>query len=192
MSKFEDCIKCTITNKSQYPIDFVWENAQDMEHIAFLHRHTNYSFSILNLEPDLSNKFLYQSLSYLVKRKMLSFLPLTTFGHRKIISKFELWQVEYCPFLGIYTFLRSTLKTNSLNPNHTDMIDYVQIFVPPAYKFLGPIFTWSLKRHAKKQCQEDEPFRMRRKELHERNLNIPPSVLNKTIWEKATENFDRN
>jgi len=189
MAEFEHSIRCTITNRSDYPIDFVWENAQDMEHIGFLHRNTNFDFSIVDLEPDLSNKFLYQSLSYLVKRKMLGFLPLNTFGHRKIISKYELWQVEYCPFLGISTFLRSTLKANSKNPDHTDMIDYVEIFTPSIYKYFGPIFTWSLKRHARKQCLEDEPFRMRRKELYDRNLNIPPSILQKTIWEKVTNNY---
>ena len=182
-------LKMTLTNISKFSIDFVWENAQDMEHIGFLHTKTNYSFRLFNVEPDKSRMFLYLSLAYIVKRKFLSFIPLNTFGYRKIINKYEIWQVEVCPALGFRTFLKSTLIKNAANPEFTNMVDHVEITIPIILRPLTPLFIWSLKRHAKTQCEEDEPFRMRRKELHERGLYLPPSILQKSIWEEATENY---
>jgi hypothetical protein len=33
-----------LRNRSHYPIDIVWENAQDLEHVPYLHRATNSAF----------------------------------------------------------------------------------------------------------------------------------------------------
>jgi hypothetical protein len=178
-------IKHTTKNLSDYHIDFVWENAQDLEHVACLHRRTNYDFELLSVDSDETSRFPYRSLSFRTKRKILGFIPVSTFGFRKIIDKYLIYQIEYVPLLRTTTVLKSTLTQSPIDPSKTLMLDHVFVNLP---NFLRPIARFipaQLDRHTRLQCEEDEGFRSRRVELDSRGIKLPLSLFGKSKLDKA-------
>ena len=130
--------KLISSNISNYSMDLVWENAQDMEHVGTLHDNTNIDFKIINLSKSKNSDFLYDQLSYYAVRKFLGFLPIQSFGYRKIISKYKIIQSEFSPLLRINTRLISTIEPHK-QKNKCYMIDYVEVKVP-WYGFFLKIF----------------------------------------------------
>lgn len=175
----------TLRNHSRYPIDIVWENAQDLEHVPYLHRATNSAFWMLYAEPDPTGRHPYQSMVFMVRRKMLGFLPVTSFGIRRIAGEREIWQMERNPLLRVETRLRSTLERNRDNPSHTDLVDYVRVSVPAPLARLETKLGDALRRHTRIQCEQDESFRARRLELRERGIDLPLSLFNKPAWDEV-------
>jgi hypothetical protein len=175
----------TLRNTSRYPIDIVWENAQDLEHVPYLHRDTNSAFWMLYAEPDPTGRHPYQIMVFMVRRKMLGFLPVTSFGIRRIAGSREIWQLERNPLLRVETRLRSTLERNAANPEHTDLVDYVRVTVPAAARRLEGRLVAALRRHTRIQCEQDESFRARRVELRARGIELPLSLFNRPVWDEV-------
>ncbi len=186
MRKF--IFKHTCYNHSNYDIDLVWENAQDLEHVACLHGKTNYTFQLVNVIKDQNNNFLYDSLSFIVVRKLLGFIPITTFGFRKIISKYEIHQLEISPFIGVTTFLNSRVSISTNSNFKTQMIDTLTISIPFVFKPLRNILQSILNRHTKIQCFEDESFRQRRQLLLEKGIKLPLRFFNTSLYENFLNN----
>ena len=92
-----------IANESQYRRDIVWENAQDLEHIATLHPKTNYRFTFLDFSSPSSPTlgFSYEAMSFLTTRKIFGFFPVNSIGVRRIKEKYAISQFEYNPLLKI-------------------------------------------------------------------------------------------
>lgn len=174
-----------LRNYSAYPIDIVWENARDLEHVAHIHRRTNYSFRLLYRTPSPTGEHPYEALFFSVRRRMLGFIPVTSIGMRKIAGPYEIWQVENSPMLGISTRLRSTLEKNAGDPEKTDMVDFVRVTVPAFLKPLEGYLRKALIRHTQIQCSEDEAFRSRRLELRTRGIDLPLSLFNLPEWDRA-------
>jgi hypothetical protein len=121
----------------------------------------------------------------MVRRKMLGFVPVTSFGIRRIAGEREIWQMERNPLLRVQTRLRSTLERNGANPEHTDLVDYVRVTVPAAARPLEARLVAALRRHTRIQCEQDESFRARRVELRERGIDLPLSLFNRPAWEEV-------
>lgn len=162
-----------IKNYSRYSIDAVWENAQDLEHVSRLHSRTNRFFEILGVNSKGVRP--YDAMTFRTQRRLFCF-GLPTIGYREIFRDYQLQQIEYIPFLGIKVVLNSVLK-RSKNPDFlTELCDEVVIEVPFYFSFLKGYFLKSLKRHTRIQCEEDEPFRERRKVLADRGIRLPFSL----------------
>jgi len=185
-------IKHTTKNLSEYHIDFVWENAQDLEHVACLHRRTNYDFELLSVDRDESNHFPYRSLSFRTKRKVLGFIPVSTFGFRKIIDKYLIYQIEYIPLLHTTTVLKSTLIEFPADPSKTLMLDHVLVNLPSFLRPIAWLIPANLDRHTRLQCEEDEGFRCRRLELDSRGIKLPISLFGKSMLDEAIAAFEKN
>jgi hypothetical protein len=177
-------LKTIIRNKSAWPIDVVWENAQDLEHVATLHGRTNYSFQLLDVRRSKDARLPYESLIFAATRRMFGLLPVTSFGFRRIVGEHEIWQMDVSPLLRLTTALRSTLERDPEDPEKTILVDYVTITVPSALKPLGGLIVKALERHTRLQCEEDETFRARRVELKKRGINLRPSILATPAWER--------
>jgi hypothetical protein len=166
----------TSENISKFQIDYVWENAQDLEHVSYLHGNTNFNFLLFSHDKKLNNdNFLYNSLSFLVKRKLFGFIPITTFGYRKIESKYEIFQLEYSPIINVYSFLHSTLIDLG---ETTLMRDKITLEFPFYFKIFAKLLPYVLNRHTRIQCLEDESFRSRRVDLKSRNIYLPLRFFN--------------
>jgi hypothetical protein len=172
-----------IRNHSDWPIDIVWENAQDLEHVACLHGNTNYGFRLIDVQPGRDG-LAYEAMTFMVRRRLFGFVPVTNFGFRRITGPFEICQIDASPALGITTALRSRLERNAGDPAKTDLVDTVEITVPRFLKPLRGILEVALRRHTRIQCEEDEAFRARRHELRDRGIHLPYSVLNRSLWEE--------
>lgn len=184
-------IRIVLKNYSKFPIDTVWENAKDLEHVGFLHSNTNAFFQLLHVEKSKDSPHEYDTMVYRTVRK-LKFLRFNGSGFRKIISEFNIRQVEYVPFLKIYTCLNSLLFVNP-NPNYpTVMVDEVVLIVPWYLGFLSEFFRKSLLRHTRIQCLEDEPFRARRTLLKSKGIKLPFSLFNQTFLEEIAPQFQLN
>jgi hypothetical protein len=177
----------TTENKSQYERDLVWENAQDLEHVEYLHNKTNYAFTLMSYEIDPDKEYAYSSLVFMVKRKIFRILPITTFGYRKIKCKYEIIQLEYSPFLGLTSILHSTLVQDPENNAKTLLIDHVTMNIPIILRPLTWLIPKMLDRHTRIQSAEDESFRERRLELQQRNIKLPLSIFNKSLFELMLE-----
>ena len=183
MKPFE--FQVALRNRSDWPIDLVWENAQDLEHVAFLHRRTNVRFRLLDVVPCPRGERPYGRLTYLVVRRLFGFLPVTVFGFRRIAGDFEIHQVDISPLLGVTTALRSRLEQDPSDPSKTLLLDDVTVSMPA---LLRPLRTWveaALRRHTRIQCAEDEPYRARRHDLRERGIRLPASLLNSPLSEEV-------
>jgi hypothetical protein len=174
-----------LRNVSRYPIDIVWENAQDLEHVPYLHRATNSAFWMLYADPDPSGRHPYQTMVFMVRRKLLGFIPVTSFGIRRIAGEREIWQMERNPLLRVETRLRSTLERNRDNPHRTDLVDYVRVTVPAALRPFEARLAAALRRHTRIQCEQDESFRARRVELRERGIVLPLTLFNQPAWDEV-------
>lgn len=161
-----------IQNKSNFPIFCVWENAKDLEHVSTLHSKTNNQFELLFV--DKNEEHGYETMIFRTIRKFF-FISIFSFGFRKIIKTNQIYQVELIPLLRMRIVLNSNLKESENNT--TLMVDEVLIFAPTFFSlFKRPIEKY-LKRHTHIQCQEDEPFRERRKWLKEKGVDLPYQVL---------------
>ena len=179
-------IKTTLRNKSAWPIDVVWENAQDLEHVATLHGRTNYSFQLLDVRRSSDPRLPYESLVYTATRRMFGFLPVSAFGFRRIVPdrEREIWQMDVSPLLRVSTALRSTLERDPDDPERTILVDYVTITVPSIFRPFEKMLVEMLRRHTRLQCEEDESFRERRVELKKRGIHLRPSILATPAWER--------
>jgi hypothetical protein len=181
-------IQTQVKNFSRYPIDLVWENAKDLEHVGFLHGNTNKFFKLLHVEPDPSGRHEYGMMVFRTLRRF-HFLSFGTFGFRKIISKYNLYQMEYIPLIGMTIALNSVLKPNPDPEFPTLMLDEVVLELPRPLAFLGHYMARGLQRHTSIQCAEDEPFRARRQLLQSRKINFPFSIFNLSQWHELTSKF---
>ena len=178
--------KVVSSNLSNYSMDLVWENAQDMEHVGTLHANTNIDFKIMNLAKHDNSPFLYDQLSYIAVRKFFGFIPVQNFGYRKIVSKYKILQAEFSPLLNMQTRLISTIKPHE-DEDKCWMVDYVEVHVPWYGYLLKGLIEKGIKRHTKIQCLEDEGFRERRKILLAL-FNTPEM----DIWEKCQERVKKS
>lgn len=181
--------RTVVENKSRYEIDLVWENAKDLEHVGFLHRNTNAAFKLMAVEKQKYSTHEYDQMFYRTTRKMFFFRFQTT-GYRKIIQKYNLQQIEYIPLFGITTCLNSLLFPSADKAFPTRMVDEVVMEIPWVLKPLVAYFRKALKRHTAIQCQEDEPFRARRKLLHERGIVFPFSIFNEPQFKTLAQQFE--
>ena len=165
----------------------MWENAQDLEHVASLHRRTNIAFQLLDVQPSSDPHALYSSMIFLVKRKLFGLVPVVTFGFRRIVGRFELWQIDINPVFGVTTALRSRLLPDETDPARTVLVDELEITMPRILRPFRRAFEAALRRHTRLQCAEDETFRARRVELRNRGIHLPPSILNRSTWQRMFE-----
>ena len=177
--------KVVLRNRSRFPIDIVWENARDLEHVAVLHRRTNVSFQMIDFDPDPTGGHPYLAMTFRVRRRLLGFLQTSNFGRRRIAGDYEIHQIDFNPLFGVTTFLRSRLERCEDNPGETWMIDEVRIRMPRWLSPLRGLFESALRRHTRIQCAEDEPFRERRVELARRGIRLPLSLLNAPLWNRG-------
>ena len=182
-------IQTVVKNYSRYPIDFVWENAQDLEHVGFLHPKTNAEFFLLFHGKSNDSKNEYDTLIYRTRRRLLYFFKIQTFGFRKIISQYNIHQVEYIPFFKTTSSLNSLLIKNNDPEFPTLMKDEIVMEVPFILKKLEHWIKKSLQRHATIQCGEDEPFRERRTELAKRGIKFPFRLYNESAFTRLTRQF---
>lgn len=180
-----------IKNFSRYDIDLVWENAKDLEHVAYLHARTNKRFTLLFSGKMSEREHEYDVMVYRTQRKF-HFLTFETFGFRKIVDKYNIHQLEYIPLLGITSCLNSLLFRTGDAEKPTLMLDEVVWEMPSWFSPLKRYFANALRRHTKLQCEEDEPFRARRKELADRNIKLPMSVFAKSQLETLSTMFTLN
>jgi len=186
MSKIH--IQTTIRNYSRYPIQIVWENAQDLEHVAYLHSRTNRFFEMLYAGNESGSKYEYDVLVYRTVRKFY-FPGISTFGLRRIVGEHNIYQIEHIPLLGMTTALNSMLVPNSDPEFPTIMVDEVVIEIPRWMSFMKSFLLKTMHRHAGIQFSEDEPFRERRQILQRRKISLPFSLFNRTRFDQLTEKF---
>lgn len=176
-------VRTVVENRSRFPIEVVWENAQDLEHVGFLHANTNRAFELMHHARAPGSQFTYDTMVYRSKRKLFCF-SISSFGFRRIVDTYNLHQVEHIPLLGITSFLNSQLVPTGDAEFPTLMRDEVIMEVPrilyPMRKYLAA----ALKRHATIQCAEDEPFRARRTELARRGIHMPYRIFFESTYEK--------
>jgi hypothetical protein len=186
MNKFT--IHTVVKNYSRFPIERVWENAKDLEHVAFLHSNTNREFHLLYCGKDKNSPFEYDIMVYRAVRKFF-FLRFNAFGFRRIIQNYQINQVEYVPALGITSALNSLLHPSDKIGYKTLMMDEIVMEVPRPIFWMKNRMIGALRRHTAIQCSEDEPFRERRVELHQRKIDLPFSVFNESAWTHLTSQF---
>ncbi len=181
-------LQTEVKNFSRHAIDFVWENAKDLEHVAFLHANTNKAFKLLFVGSSKKSDHEYDVMVYRTKRRFY-FLSFETFGFRKIVDTYQIHQIEYIPLLGITSALNSLLFRTSESNYPTLMLDEVVMEMPFWLAPLKPYFSRALKRHTAIQCSEDEPFRERRSVLKNRGIELPFSIFNQTQYSELTSLF---
>jgi hypothetical protein len=184
-SKGRFTFRTEIRNVSAWPIEIVWENAQDLEHVAILHRRTNYGFELLDVTPARHGWAPYESMIFMVKRKLFGVVPIVNFGFRRIVGPREIWQVDINPTFNVTTALWSTLERHPADPARTVLVDRLEITGPRIMRPFVRLFERALRRHTRMQCLEDESFRARRFELRQRGIDLPPSILNQSFWERT-------
>lgn len=173
-----------IENKSRHSIEVVWENAQDLEHVATLHQRTNCGFRLLHHERAADSKYAYDTLVYSASRKLAGVMPINSFGFRKIVGHYNIHQLECISILGWTSFLNSQLISTGNKDFPTLMRDEVTVELPVIFKPLTGWIKRSLQRHARLQCEEDEPFRARREELSQRGIHLPFRLFNQSEFFK--------
>ena len=176
-----------LENRSRFPIDIVWENAKDLEHVATLHRKTNKAFELLYVGRE-SQLHEYDVMFYQSLRRLVIF-PLHSFGFRKIQSVYNLVQIECIPLLGLTVVLNSLLKPLDNLDYPTQLVDEVVIEGPFWMKFFSPLIARSLRRHTQIQCQEDESYRERRNELVQRGIRLPYRLYSSSRMERISALF---
>ena len=187
MKKFT--IHTRVENKSRYPIELVWENAQDLEHVGYLHARTNSGFRLLFHESLPNSPYVYDRLIYEGKRKIRGLFSIASFGFRKIIAANNLHQFEVIPALGWTSFLNSQLLETGDKEFPTMMRDDLIIELPVIFKPLRGWIEKSVVRHARFQCEEDEPFRARRQLLHDKGIRLPLKIFNESEFTKFSRHF---
>jgi hypothetical protein len=178
----------TVRNYSRFPIDIVWENAKDLEHVAFLHAKTNKAFYLLHVGKEPGSNFEYDIMIYRTVRRFF-FLTFHTFGFRKIVSQYQIPQMEYVPLLGMTTALNSMLISTTNHETPTLLLDEIVMEVPRHLRFLKNYLVKALQRHTAIQCREDEPFRERRALLKAKDIKLPFSIFSESQWTELCGQF---
>lgn len=189
-NKPEHHIRTVIRNRSRFPIDIVWENAQDLEHVQFLHARTNKEFELLYAGREPGSAFEYDIMIYRAKRRLLYFFSFESIGFRRIVAERNIHQIECIPLFGTTSSLNSMLFKSDDPEYPTLMVDEVVMDVP---RILLPMKHWiikSLHRHAKIQCAEDEPFRERRVLLRSKGIALPFRIFNESVWNRLRGKFE--
>jgi hypothetical protein len=184
-------IHTVLRNYSRYPRDVVWENAQDLEHVNFLHRNTNADFRLIAVTRDKESPYEYDSMVYEATRKV-KFFRLRAFGFRRIVRDYNIHQIEHLPVLGVRSALNSLLLESGDPAKPTLMMDEVVMEVPRALSWLKGYILRSLARHAATQCEEDEPFRERRVQLREHGINLPFRLFSEPLESVLTRHFTQD
>jgi hypothetical protein len=184
-------IRTICRNYSSYPRDVVWDNAQDLEHVPFLHQSTNAWFRMLGVTRAADSEFEYDTMMYEARRKV-KFLRISTFGFRRIVRKFNLHQLEYIPLLRVTSALNSLLFETGDAQRPTLLLDEVIMDVPRWMMPLRGMLQRSLQRHAATQCGEDEPFRQRLVELQGRGIKMPYRLFAEATESQLTSLFQMN
>ena len=180
----------TVRTYSKFPIGLCWEVSFDLEHVAFLHRNTNRSFTLLYVDSEPDSKHIYDTLIYRATRRVLKYFSMNTIGFRKVISEYAIHQVEYLPLL------RTTIATNCIlnatdNPAYPcELLNEVVIDGPWFLYMLRRLVTKALARHQGIQNQEDETMRERMTVLRERGVVKPYSVLNRSTFDTLCGRFE--
>jgi hypothetical protein len=182
-------LQTVIENYSRYPIDIVWENAQDLEHVAFLHRKTNHSFEVVHVERHPLSTRAYDTMIYRSIRRLGPFL-VKTHGFRRIISDYRLHQIESLPWIGVTSALSSNLVPTGDPRFPTLLRDEVVMEIPRLLYWARHRIVASLARHARIQCEEDEPYRERRQTLRERGIRMPYRLFFETSYERLSRHFE--
>jgi len=178
-----------VKNYSRYPIDIVWENAQDLEHVAWLHQKTNKAFTLLNTTRHPDSPFEYETMSYCAVRRLPLGASAKTWGMRRIVGKYNIQQLENIPLLGITSMLNSILRKSGRSDFPTEMVDEVVMEIPVWMAPFKSAIIKRLNRHAKIQCAEDEPFRERRQQLLERGIRLPFRIYNESVASRISGTF---
>lgn len=188
--KYPLLFEVEVVNESSYSREIVWENAQDVEHVATLHTNTNFWFRILSYTSDFEKPIgsQYDYLSFLAKRKVAGFIKIGSVGARRLVEKYKIQQLEISPLLQLYTVLHSTIEPNPNDKNGSLLRDRVLVYGPTLFKPLQQLMKKEIIHHAKQQCVEDETFRARRVELQARGIKIPFRLLDKSLFEVFFEN----
>lgn len=181
-------IHIKVENKSRHSVETVWENAKDLEHVGYLHSRTNKFFQLMHVEMNKAAPLEYTLMIFRTLRRF-HFLSFDTFGFRKIMAPYNLYQLEYIPLLRTTIALNSIVKPSSDPEFPTILLDEVIMEVPKIMGGLKTYFTNALKRHTAIQCSEDEPYRERRTLLKQKRLSFPFSVLNLGQWADLTSHF---
>lgn len=190
MNKARHIIRTVIKNRSRFPIDIVWENAQDLEHVQFLHSRTNKEFHLLYAGKENNSAFEYDIMIYRAKRRLLYFFSFESIGFRRIITDYNIHQVEYIPLFATTSSLNSLLVKSDDPEYPTLMVDEVVMEVPRLLFLLKHWVIKSLHRHARIQCSEDEPFRERRALLRGKGITLPFRIFNDSVWERLCAKFE--
>jgi len=190
MNKPRHSIRTVIQNRSRFPIDIVWENAQDLEHVAFLHSSTNKEFHLLYAGKEKESAYEYDILVYRAKRRLFYFFSFQSFGFRRIVAEYNIHQVECIPLFSTISSLNSLLLKSDDPEYPTLMVDEVVMEVPWFFVFLKTWIIRSLHRHARIQCSEDEPFRERRALLQRKGINLPFRIFNESAWDRLCGKFE--
>jgi hypothetical protein len=186
-------VSIELRNESQYSQEIVWENAQDVEHVATLHPTTNEWFRIFHHTRNSSRQIgsQYDDLVFLSRRRLAKIFKVSSVGVRKLVSKYNIQQVEYSPQLRIYTVLDSKIEEHPTDPDGSILHDSVRVYGPRWYRLVSSRIRKELVFHAKQQCIEDETFRSRRFELTQRNVNFPYRLLDSSIYEVFFESEEK-
>ena len=146
-----------------------WVIAQDMEHIAHLHKKTNH---VINFERIIFNKEkavnkLYSFISYNVIRKIFFFFKIKVRGWREIKHESEIIQNEN------FLFFKVNLVSKTFYDNErkkTCLHDHFNIKIPILLYPFKTLLKLAIIKHIKSQFLEDEVYRKRVKELSDRGI----------------------
>ncbi len=181
-------IRTVLRNYSRHAPETVWENAQDLEHVAFLHGDTNKGFRLLYAAAAPGSRHVYDVLVYSSRRSLYG-LGLESFGFRRIVADFNIHQLEQIPTLKITTALNSLIFPSDRPEYRTLLLDEVVLQVPGPMRWLEGRIIRSLRRHTAIQCEQDETFRQRREQLGERGIRLPFSLFNQALYDELTSRF---
>jgi hypothetical protein len=176
-------------NYSRYARGIVWENAQDLEHVTYLHRRTNAAFRILGVTKIPGSAFEYDTFAYESTRKVLSLFRVKSFGFRRIVRPYQMHQTETIPIFGVTSALNSLLLETGDPARPTLLLDEVVVTVRGPLQWFEGFLRKSLQRHAAIQCAEDEPFRERRTQIAERGIKLPYTLLREPVETTLTSQF---
>lgn len=181
--------RVVVENKSRYAIDCVWENAQDLEHVQYLHPNTNRVFQLMHVDKHPGSKYQYNTMVYRGTRKVFGIFTISAMGFRTIVSDYNIHQIEHIPMLGVTSALNSLLYETGDPEFPTLMRDEVVMEVPRLLYFFRGYLGRALQRHARIQCAEDEPFRERRTLLAKKGIKLPYTIFFKSAYEQLTGLF---
>ena len=155
---------------TKFPHQDSWEIAQDMEHIDYLHKKTNFKINFeeieLNKNPNINR--MYNKIKYNVIRKIFFFFKVKVNGKREIINDYEIIQSEKFFFFNVKLNSKTLFDENK---NQTILDDTFTIKLPFIFFPFKKIFEIAIIKHIKSQFLEDEVYRKRIHELRSRGIH---------------------